>query len=78
MQKLERRKRTFLPEQFELTNWEVISPFYTDLKNRAIESLSDLKKWLSDRSELETFISEDVGWRYILCSKNIKIGLNAF
>ncbi|HEY5825730.1 MAG TPA: M3 family metallopeptidase, partial [Cyclobacteriaceae bacterium] len=57
--------RQFLPEDFKVTTWELLKPYFDDLVNRPISSLSDLKKWLHQRSELESIISEDSGWRYI-------------
>ena len=62
---LKRPTRKFLPEDFKLTSWEDLKPYFDDLLNRGLNSLEDLKKWLSDRSELESIISEDLAWRYI-------------
>lgn len=60
-----RPARTLLPEDFKVTTWEALKPYFDDLLQRPIESLADLKTWLSHRSELESVISEDLGWRYI-------------
>ncbi len=57
--------RHLLPEDFTVTTWEALKPYFDDLLQRPIESLADLKTWLSHRSELESVISEDMGWRYI-------------
>jgi len=57
--------RKFLPEQFSVTSWEVLKPFFDDLLVRKLDSPESLKKWLHDRSELESVISEDMAWRYI-------------
>lgn len=65
VESLSRPPRKFLTENFVLTNWENLKPHFEDLMNRKLESLSDLKKWFSDRSELESIISEDLAWRYI-------------
>lgn len=61
----QRPKRLFLPEQFTVTNWEGLKPYFDHLLERVISSLPELKKWLRDRSELESIISEDLAWRYI-------------
>jgi len=61
-------QREFLPAQLELTNWQLVESYFDDLLNRKIESASDLKKWLKDRSELEAFLQEEMGWRYIKMS----------
>jgi oligoendopeptidase F len=58
-------RRRFLPFRFRLTVWEKLAPYYQDLIERPIYSVSDLENWLLDRSELEAFLSESFGWRYI-------------
>lgn len=60
-----RPQRTFIPEDFKVESWEGLAPYFDELKNRAIESDDDLRQWFKDRSELESIISEDAGWRYI-------------
>jgi oligoendopeptidase F len=60
-----RKKRSFLPEDFKITDWDTIKPFYESLLNRNINSEEDLQQWFQDRSELESVVSEDMGWRYI-------------
>ncbi|RAV98560.1 M3 family oligoendopeptidase [Pseudochryseolinea flava] len=57
--------RKFLPEKFEVTTWENLKPYFDNLLAREISAMNDLKKWLQDRSELESIISEDMAWRYI-------------
>ncbi len=61
----ERPARSFLGESFHFTSWETLQPLYDDLKNRKITSPEALKQWFQDRSELESFLSEDFAWRYI-------------
>jgi len=46
-------------------NWEEIQPFYEDLLHRELLNKDDLRNWFKDRSELESILSEDLGWRYI-------------
>ncbi len=60
-----RPARKFLPENFSVTAWDELKPWFDDLLNREIRSREDLKKWFLDRSELESVISEDLAWRYI-------------
>ena len=57
--------RTYLPAGLQITSWEVVEHFYEDLKTRSISSVADLNKWLLNRSELESVLQEDLGWRYI-------------
>ncbi len=61
----ERNKRSFLPEDFSVNSWDAIQPFYQELEEREINSVQDLRKWFQDRSELESVLAEDMGWRYI-------------
>ncbi|MBL7719275.1 MAG: M3 family oligoendopeptidase [Flavipsychrobacter sp.] len=63
--RIEKNPRTFLPEDFTLTTWEALQPYFEDLKNRAINSREELDHWLKDVSELEAVISEDASWRQI-------------
>lgn len=64
-EKLERPARKFLPETFTITGWEQLKPYFDKLLEREITSVDELRNWLSDRSELESVISEDFAWRYI-------------
>lgn len=57
--------RTFLPEDFKVTTWDTLQPYFEALKDRNINSVSELEKWLRDMSELEAVISEDACWRQI-------------
>jgi len=64
-----RNPRKFVPEEFEVKNWEGLEPYFKDLLERNIESVDDLRKWFQDRSELESIISENAGWRYIYMTR---------
>ncbi len=57
--------RQFLPEDFALSTWENIEPWFRELEDRPLKSKADLEKWLKDTSELESVISEDACWRQI-------------
>lgn len=61
----QRNKRSFLPEDFSVSSWDALQPFYQELEEREINSVQDLRKWFQDRSELEAVLAEDMGWRYI-------------
>ena len=62
---LQREKRIFLPEEFVIDSWEDLEPFFEDLKSRELNSISELEKWILDRSELDAVLEEDMAWRYI-------------
>jgi len=58
-------KRRFLPENFTVTTWETLEPYFINLKERKINSVTDLQHWMEDASELEAVVSEDSCWRQI-------------
>jgi len=60
-----RPPRRFIAETFSVTTWEELKPWFDNLSDRPILTTEDMRRWLSDRSELESAISEDLGWRYI-------------
>lgn len=62
---IEKIKRSFLTENFQLTTWDALQPYFEDLKSRKLDTKADLEKWLTDVSELEAVISEDASWRQI-------------
>jgi len=57
--------RHFLPENFTIHNWESLAPWFINLDERNIDSVTALEQWLKDASELEAVISEDACWRQI-------------
>ena len=61
---IDKKERTFLPKDLKF-EWPTIQPFYEELKQREISTLSELEKWLKDRSELDAALEEDFAWRYI-------------
>lgn len=58
-------KRTYLPSDFTVTTWDTLKPYFEELLSRKITSSKELYTWYLDRSEFESAISEDLGWRYI-------------
>lgn len=65
MQIPSRPERHFLLADFIVTDWAALEPYFQQLADRAISSVEDLKCWLSERSELESLLEEEMGWRYI-------------
>jgi len=61
---IHKKTRTYIPEGFEI-KWESLEPLYTELRDREINSVQELEKWLHDRSEVEAALEEDFAWRYI-------------
>ena len=62
---IQKTPRHFLPDNFEVTNWQNLEPFFKELLSRNIDTQQTLEKWLKDQSELEAVISEDACWRQI-------------
>jgi oligoendopeptidase F len=60
--------RLFLPADLQVSDWEQLKPYFDELLSRDISSRESLLHWLRDRSELEAFLQEDMGWRYIRMS----------
>ncbi|MFB6455791.1 M3 family oligoendopeptidase [Chitinophaga sp. Hz27] len=57
--------RHYLPEDFSVTTWDALQPYFEKLQERQINNVNDLEQWLKDISELEAVISEDACWRQI-------------
>ncbi|MGB4774285.1 MAG: M3 family oligoendopeptidase [Daejeonella sp.] len=61
---ISKKIRKYIPQELEI-NWETLEPLFNELKDRSINSVEELEKWLKDRSELEAALEEDFAWRYI-------------
>ncbi len=58
-------ERHFLPNDFTISDWKSLEPYFKDLLEREVGSKSDLERWLQDASELEAVVSEEANWRQI-------------
>ncbi|MDR0941928.1 MAG: M3 family oligoendopeptidase [Bacteroidales bacterium] len=65
-----KQRRTWIAPQFEVTSWEVVEPYFVQLIQFPITSLSNLQQFLAMRSELDAVLEEDMAWRYIRMSCN--------
>lgn len=63
--RIEKLKRNFLPEDFKMTIWDALQPYFDKLIATEINSKEELESWLRNISELEAVISEDACWRQI-------------
>ncbi|ADQ17852.1 oligoendopeptidase, M3 family [Leadbetterella byssophila DSM 17132] len=61
----EKKKRSFLPQDYQITSWDELSKYFEDLKQREPSDADSFLQWLKDKSELESVVSEDFAWRYI-------------
>ena len=62
---IKKTARHFLPEDFKVTDWDTLEPYFKNLIEREIHSAKELENWLKDISELEAVVSEDACWRQI-------------
>lgn len=62
---IQKAPRQFLTQDFTITTWDVLEPYFLDLLHRPLHSGDELEKWMADCSELEAVISEDACWRQI-------------
>ena len=70
MLELTPKKRRFISDELAMDDWNQIEPYYDELERRALNSVDDLEQWLRDRSELESALAEELGWRYIHMSRD--------
>ena len=64
---IQKLKRNYLPEEFTLTDWPALEPYFKELSDREIFDKASLEKWLLDMSELEAAVNEDA------CRRQIKM-----
>lgn len=62
---IQKIQRSFVPENFVITDWATLEPYFKTLLEKEINNAEDLQQWLKDMSELEAVVSEDVCWRQI-------------
>ncbi len=65
---IQKNPRKFLSESLVIQAWEDLKPYFDDLLERELDSISAFEKWLEDRSELDAVLEEDLAWRYIRMS----------
>lgn len=62
---IQKMPRQFLPNDFTITEWPALEPWFQKLLDRPLATLPDLEQWIRDYNELDAVISEDVCWRQI-------------
>lgn len=62
---IQKLPRIFLPENFEVKDWDSLKPYFEELLEREIRSAGELETWLHNLSELEAVVTEDACWRQI-------------
>ncbi|MGD1846748.1 MAG: M3 family oligoendopeptidase [Salibacteraceae bacterium] len=58
-------ERRLLPDDFTVTSWDQLQPYFEELLHRETPTPEELYSWMKDRSELEAVLEEDLAWRYI-------------
>lgn len=58
-------QRNFVKQNFTITTWQLLQPYFIDLQNRELSGLSELENFIKDYNELGAIISENMAWRYI-------------
>jgi len=64
------RVREFLPQEFKITVWSKLKPYYNELLKRPIQSALELERWILDSSELDALFEEELHQRYIAMISN--------
>ena len=62
--------RTFIPKDFEITDWESLKVHFDFLESQSLGSLEELHAFLIKRNELDAVVAEDFAWRYIKMTCN--------
>ncbi len=57
--------KSFISPDLQINSWDDVKPYFENLNDRELHNSSELHQWLLDRSELESLLEEDMGWRYI-------------
>lgn len=63
-------KRQFIAVDLQIENWSDVESYFTNLQTRNLQTVSDLELWLSNRSELDSVLEEEMAWRYIRMNCN--------
>ena len=71
--KLVRNERYFLPNDFVLSTWKDIAPYFNTLLSANFRSKEEFITWLKNRSELDAFLEENLAWRYIRMTIDTRI-----
>ncbi len=58
-------KRSMIPANFELTDWESIKPYIDMLLSADPKSIDELIEYLKRISEVQAVVSEEEAWRFI-------------
>lgn len=57
------RQRKYLPNEFKITVWSKMRPYFHELLRREIHSVEDLEIWILDQNELTQVIQHEFDLR---------------
>ncbi|MFO7869161.1 MAG: M3 family oligoendopeptidase [Bacteroidales bacterium] len=60
-----KQKRSFIPTDLSIQKWDDIHPFFDILLNSPTHTHTEAEQWLTNRSELEAVLEEEMAWLYI-------------
>ena len=60
-----KNNRQFLPQSFEITTWKNLQPYFDTILEMPIATKETYETFLTNISELDSIVSEDLAWRYI-------------
>lgn len=63
-------KRTYIPKDYEIQDWEGLKVYFDYLMNQDPQSLSELEHFLLQINELDAIVQEDLAWRHIRMTCN--------
>lgn len=64
-QVVQRKQRAFVAEDLNIQEWADIQPYFEKLLQAECNNVEELEKWMQNRSELESVVSEDYHWKYV-------------
>ncbi len=64
-EKINKIKRSYYPENLEVTNWENVQKEYEKLLEYKIESPEDIIKLIEISSEFDAILDQEMAWKYI-------------
>lgn len=57
------RQRMYLPNEFKITVWSKMRPYFHELLRRDIQSVKCLERWILDQNELAQVIQDEFDLR---------------
>jgi oligoendopeptidase F len=60
-----KKTRQFVAEDFVVSDWENLLPYFRELAEMPLETIEDVEVWLKMSSELNFVVDEEKAWRFI-------------